>query len=162
MPVLTEPSLASAGPSAPHLGDPSTRRWRAVSPGPRGCAHSGCAYSARCRSGPHQQEAERAATWRRHSSMASARCARDAETVHSAVSVCPHPLGPSRPPLSSNSRGTLRRRRAPAEDSSRRRRRAPPRLLPPGFSHRGRGNGGTADNETAQEPHARLRRRLLT
>ena len=25
-----------------------------------------------------------------HSSMASARCARDAETVHSAVSVCPH------------------------------------------------------------------------
>ena len=63
--VLTEPSLASAGRSAPHLRDPSTRRWRAVSPGPRGCAHSGCAYSARCRSGPHQQEAERAATWGR-------------------------------------------------------------------------------------------------
>ncbi len=34
--VLTEPSLASAGRSAPHLGDPSTRRWRAVSPGPEG------------------------------------------------------------------------------------------------------------------------------
>ena len=56
-----------AGRSAPHLGDPSTRRWRAVSQATRVCA-LGCASGitlTRCQSGPHQQEAERAATWGR-------------------------------------------------------------------------------------------------
>ena len=106
--------LALCPPLAPHVGDPSTRRWRAVSPGPRGCAHSGCAYSARCRSGPHQQEAERAATWGRRPLLDGVGevCNGRRDRALGCVGLSPLQLGPSRPPIS-NSRGTLRRRRAP-------------------------------------------------
>ena len=40
--VLTEPSLLFAGRSAPHVGDPSTRRLRAVPQAPRALCALGC------------------------------------------------------------------------------------------------------------------------
>ena len=144
-----------AGRSAPHVGDPSTRRWRGVSPGDEPVRTRLCL-------GSHSPGASRVPISRRpsalrrggggHSSMASGRCVRGAATAHSAVDHTQ--LGPSRPPTHQQ-RG---RRAATASSAGRRllpttKTSAPPCAALPsacGFSHRGRGNGGTADNETAQ------------
>ena len=120
-----------------------------------GCA-SGVTDSARCQSGPHQQEAERAATWGRWPLLDGV-----GELCPGPHAVSPGPhyklVGSARrsvPPR--REAGARRRRRVPAEDSSRRRRRALPRA----------GDGCCrlvvsvteaeamallADNETAQE-----------
>jgi len=91
-----------------------------------------------------------------HSSMASARCTRGAETVHSAVSVCPHsslarhvPPYPQQQRHAATASGAGRRLLATASAS------APPRPATARlvvFSHqRQRQWALLADNETAQE-----------
>ena len=165
MPVLTEPSPLALCPSAPcAVHDSSTRRWRALCPGTEGvvcrCA-SGVTDSARCKSGPHQQEAERAATWGRRPLLDGVGevCPWRSDRAlgcgpHSARSV----TSPSRPPTHhSREAGAPRRRQVPAEDSSRRRRRALPRAdegccrSPCVVSATGQRQWALlADNETAQ------------
>ena len=124
MPVLTEPScralLRLVG------DDSSTRRRRGVSP-------SAEAEALSCVSGVTQPGASRVPISRRpsalrrggggHSSMASARCARGAETVHSAVDHTQ--LGPSRPPTHQQQRGRRgdgvgRRPKTPPDDQDER------------------------------------------
>ena len=163
LPVLTEPSPSLCPVFAPwrriHLSDGVRWLW----PGAYSGVVPGAAPLWHVR--VKQQEAER--TLRRggggHSSMASARCLRGAETVHSAVS--PLQLGPSRPPPISNSRGTLRRRRAPAEDSSRRPERSPaPATVAAALwfqSQRQRAMARLWRTQDGARTAARLRRRLL-
>ena len=150
LPVLTEPSSSCRPLSAPHVGDPWTWRWRAVSR-TRGCrVHSAVPLGSQTQPGASRVPiSRRPSALRRggggHSSMASGRCTRGAETVHSAVDHTQ--LGPSRPPHHQQQRqergdGVGRRRHLSTTKTS-----APPCRSPFSLwfqSQRGRGNWHTA------------------
>ena len=92
-----------------------------------------------------------------HSSMASARCARDAETVHSAVSVCPHSSSAvTVDPLSATAEarcdGVGRRPKTPLDGLDER---SPaPATTACGLPQaRGNGTAACGARETAQELH---------
>ena len=147
MSVLTEPPLVPLPAFGSTPGRPVDAAKASCLPGPRGCAHSGCAYSARCRSGPHQQEAERAATWGRRPLLDGVGevCKGRRDRALGCVGLSPLRSARYVPPYQATAEarcdGVGRRPKTPPDDQDER---SPARATAAaacGFSHRARGNG---------------------
>ena len=91
--------MALRRPSAPHLVDPSTRRWRGVSPGPRPCVHSAASahYKLVAWATSHWQPPSAEATPRRRrgGDESSRRRRQGGVPVHLALGGAPLPSWPS-------------------------------------------------------------------